>query len=81
MKLQWNNKNIPSLNVIIGKTDPYRSKVVIRHYHYMLDPKLGPGAVSLKIISCRYHACTTQLYITWDYKIKHACNQPRYGIV
>ena len=79
MKLRWNNKNIPSLNVIIGKTAPYGSKVVLRHYHYGLGKKLVPGLVSLKIISCRYHACTTQLYLTWGYKIKYACNHPICG--
>ena len=79
MKFQRNNKKIPSLNVIIGKTAPYGSKVVLRHYHYMSDPKLVPGFVSLKIISCSYHACKTQLYMTWGYKIKDEYNHPIYG--
>ena len=79
MKFRWNNKNTQSFNVIIGKTAPYGSKVVLRHYHYMSDPKLVPGFVSLKIISCSYHACKTQLYMTWGYKIKDAYNHPRYG--
>ena len=81
MKLQQNNKNIPSLNVIIGKTASYGSKFVLRQYHYMSDIKLVPRFVSLKIISCSYHACKTQLYMTWGYKIKDAYNHPIYGRV
>ena len=57
MKLWW-EKN-PSLDVIIGKTAPKGSKGVIRHYHYMLDPRLVPGVVSPIIITCSYYACTT----------------------
>ena len=64
MKFRWNNKNTQSFNVIIGKTAPYGSKVLLRHYHYKYDPKLDKGVVSLKKIPCCYNACTTQLYLT-----------------
>ena len=50
MKLQWNNKLFPSMNIIDGKSDPYVSKGVIRHYHHRPDPKLVPDIVALIII-------------------------------
>ena len=34
MKMQCNNKLFPSLNVINGKSSPYGSKGIIRHYNY-----------------------------------------------
>ena len=48
MKIIWNNKLFPSLNVINGKKSPYESKGIIRHYHYRSDPKLGPGVFPLE---------------------------------
>ena len=71
-------KKNPSLNVIIGKTDTYGIKGVLRHNHYMSDPKLGQGVVDIRRIPCSINACTTQLCLPWVSKIKNACNQPRY---
>ena len=79
--MQWNNKLFSPLNVIHGKSAPYGSKDVLRYYHYMSDPKLGPGIVSIRIIVCICNVCTTKLSLPWDSKIKEACNQPRYGRV
>ena len=64
MKMRWNNI-FSSLNVINGKTLLYGSKVIIRHYHYRSDPKLGPGIVAIRRIPCSCHACTTILYLPW----------------
>ena len=36
-----NNKLLPSLNVTNGNKSPYASKVILRHYNYWYDPKLG----------------------------------------
>ena len=47
MKIRWNNKLFPLLNVINGKILPYASKGILRHYHYQSDPKLGPGIVAI----------------------------------
>ena len=76
-----NNKLFTSLNVINGKTFPYASKGIIRHYNYWSDPKLGPYIFSIIIIPCGCHACTAILSLSWDPKIKEAVNQPRYGRV
>ena len=69
VKLQHNNKLFPSFNAINGKSTKYRSKGVLRHYHYRSDPKIGPGIFAIIIITCSFHACTTKLYINWDDKI------------
>ena len=50
MKFRRNNKPFLSLNVLNGKTLPYASKGILRHYHYRSDPKLGPGIVAMIII-------------------------------
>ena len=81
MEFWWDNKLFPYLNSINGKTSPYYRNGVLRHFHYRSDPKLGPGIVYLRIITCSCHYCITQLYLTWGSKIKSACNQPRYGVV
>ena len=70
---------IPSLNVINGKTSPYKSKVILRHYHYCSDPKLGPGPFAVRIFPCNCHSRTNILSLYWDSKIEEAFNQPRYG--
>ena len=70
MKLIWKNKSFPSLNVINGKTSPYAIKVILRHYHYQSDPKLGPGIVAIIRITCSCYDCTTILSLSWDSKIK-----------
>ena len=79
MKMRWNNKLFPSLNVIKGKISPYCIEGIIIHNHYRSDPKLGPGIVAIRIIPCSCHYCTTILSLSWDSKIKEAFNQPRYG--
>ena len=71
----------PSLNLINWKSYPYWSKVVLIHYHYRPDTKLGPGIVAIRIIPCSCLACKTRLSIPWSYIIKYACNQPIYGRV
>ena len=76
----WNNKLIPSLNVINGKTLPYTSKRILRYYHYRSDPKLVPGIFYIRKITFSCHNCTAILSLYWDSKIKEAFNQPRYGI-
>ena len=50
MKMIWNNKLFPSLNVINGKTLPYSSMGILRHYHYRSDPEFGPGIVAIRRI-------------------------------
>ena len=74
-------QTLQSLNFINGKTYPYGSKVILRHYNFQSDPKLGPGIVVIRRIPYNCHASTTILYLSWDSKIKEAVNQPRYGIV
>ena len=37
MKMQWNNKLFPSLNVINGKPSPYGRKVILIHNNYWPD--------------------------------------------
>ena len=81
VKMRWNNKLFPSLNVINVETSPYGSKGILRHNHYWSDPKLGPGIVAIIIIPCSCHACTTILSLSWDSKTKEEVNQPRYGRV
>ena len=73
--MQWNNKFIPSLNVINRETATYRSKGVIRHYHYRSDTNLVQGIVSVRIITCSFHYFTTQLCLPWYSKIKGERNQ------
>ena len=68
--MRWNKKLFPPLNVINVKTSPYGSNGILRHYHYRLDPKLSPGIVAIRIISCSYHDCTTILSLSWGLKIK-----------
>ena len=65
--------------LLMAKTYPYGSKGVLRNYHYLLVPKLGPVIVSIIIIPWSWHYCTTQLYLPWDSIIKDAYNQPKYG--
>ena len=77
--MRWNKKLFPPLNVINVKTSPYGSNGILRHYHYRLDPKLSPGIVAIRIISCSYHDCTTILSLSWDLKIKKTVNQLIYG--
>ena len=59
----------------------YGSKVIIKHYHYCSDPKLGPGIVAIRRIQCSCYDCKTILSLSWGSKIKVAVNQPRYGRV
>ena len=77
----WNNKIFPSLYVSNGKTLPYASKEILRHYLYRSDPKLVPGIFSIRVIPCICHACTAISYLSWYYKIKKEVNQPRHGRV
>ena len=72
------NKIFPSLNVINGKTSPYESKGIIRHHYYWSDPKLGPGIVAIRIITCSCHDCISILSLSWDSKTKESVNQTRY---
>ena len=58
---------------------PYVRKGFLRNYHYWDDPKLYQGGVDSRTIPWCCYDCTTQLYLTWDPKIKYACNNPRYG--
>ena len=74
----WNKKPFPSLYVINGKTSPYASKGILRHYHHRSDPKLGTGIVDIIIIPSSCHACAAILYLSWDYNIKESVNQPKY---
>ena len=69
------------LNLINVKTAPYRSKGVLRNYHSRSDPKLVQVVISVVIIPFSFQACTTQLSLSWDSKIKDTCNQPIYVIV
>ena len=64
MKMGWKNNNIPSLNVINGKTSPCGIKGILRHYNYWSDPKLGPGIDSIRIITCSLHSCATVLSLS-----------------
>ena len=48
IKMRWNNKHFPSLNVIKGKISSYGRKGILRHYHYRSDPKLSLGIVAIK---------------------------------
>ena len=59
----------------------YASKVILRHFYYRSDPKLGLGIVAIRRILCSFHACTSILSIYCDDKIKEAVNHPRYLIV
>ena len=81
MKMRWNKKLIPSLNCIDGKSSPYGSKGVLRHYHYWSDPKLGPGVVEIRINTCSCHSCTKILSLPWDSTVREAFNHPIYGRV
>ena len=81
MKLRWNNEVFSSLNVVNWKPAPYGSKGVIKQYNYRSDTRLGPGIVSIRIIPCSCHVCTTKLSLPWGSTIKEACNQPIYGRV
>ena len=81
MKMICKNKLFPSLNIINGKTFPYASKGILRHYHYRSDPKLSLGIVAIKRIPRSCHACTAILSIFWGSKTKEEVNQPRYGRV
>ena len=77
----WNKELFSSFNVINGKTSPYASKAILRHYHYLSDPKIGLVIFSIRRITCSFHDCTNILSLSWDPKIKEAVNQPRYGRV
>ena len=81
MKMRWNNKLFPSLNVIKGKISSYGSKGILRRCHYRSDPKLGSCIFSIKIMWCSCHTYTTLLYLSWDSKIREAVNQPKYDRV
>ena len=48
MKMRCNSKQFPSLIVINGKTLPYASKGIPRHYHYLSDPKLSTELLPLE---------------------------------
>ena len=69
MKMIWNNKLYPSLNVINGKILPYASNGILRHYHYRSDPTLDPGIVAIIRITYIFHACTNILSLTWGFNI------------
>ena len=79
--MRCNNRRFPSLNVLNGKTSQYGSKLILRHYRYLSDPKLGLGIVVIRRITCNYYTCTNILSLSWDSKIKEAVDQPRYGRV
>ena len=68
-----------SLNVII-ENPPYRSMVVLRHYHYRDGPKLGELVVAFRRIPWSCHDCIAQLYLPWDTKFKDTCYQTVYDI-
>ena len=69
------------LNNINGKSSPYISKDILRHYYYQSDLRLGLGIFAIRRITCSFHACTTILSHFWYSKIKETFNQPRYGRV
>ena len=70
MKLQWNNKFFPSLEIVNVKIAPYRGY-----------GKLGQVIVADQMIPLGCYSCATQLYIPRDSKIKDASNHLRYGRV
>ena len=79
--MRLNNKLFPSLNVISGKSSPNGSKVILRHYYYRSDTKLGTGIFPNRRITCSCHACKTILSLTWYSKIKEEYINTRYGRV
>ena len=80
MRLRRNNILSQLFNSNIVKTAPCGSKVILRHYHYRSDTKLGPIIIDIGRTPFICHACITQ-YLPWYSKIIDACNQPRYGRV
>ena len=79
---KWDVPNVfPSLNVIKGRGSPYDRRIIIRHYHYHSDPRLGHGIFEIRKIPCSYHDCANILSLSWDSKIKKSVNHPRYGWV
>ena len=54
IKMIWNNKLMPSLNFIKGEISQYGSKVILKHYHYQSDPKLGSEVFAIRGITCSY---------------------------
>ena len=70
MKMIRNNKKIPSLNTIIGKTYSYGSKGILTHYFYRSDPNLGTVIFVIRIIPYRCHTCTNISSLSWDSKTK-----------
>ena len=70
MKLQWNNKFFPSLEIVNVKIAPYRGY-----------GKLGQVIVADQMIPLGCYSCATKLYIPRDFKIKDAYNHLRYGRV
>ena len=60
----WNNKLFPSLNVINGKLSTDGIKGILRDYHCLSYPKLGPGIVTIKINTCSCYSCTTILSLS-----------------
>ena len=65
IKMRENNKPFSSLHVIDGKYSSYVSKVILRYYHYWLDPKLVPGIVEIIITPYSFHDFTTIISLYW----------------
>ena len=70
-----------TLNVISIRISLYGIKEILKHYHYLSDPKVGQGIVEIRIIPCSCHSCTTTLPLSWDFKNEESVSQPRYGKV
>ena len=52
-------------------------RVLMKHYHMILDTKLGQVTYETYIISCVCYVCKYMLYRTWDLSISPP-NQPWY---
>ena len=53
--------------------------VAYRTVQYLTAQKLVQVVVSVIIFSCSCHACTTQLSLPWDPKVKDTYSKPIYG--
>ena len=77
IKMTWNKKKFPKLNVIHGKSKIRGSETVLSHYHYRMDPKLGKSKCAMRRIPCLCLACSNQLDLDWIPGTSPS-QQPRY---
>ena len=65
----FNTTQFSLLLFFVPREKPHGVQGLIKHYHMILEPKLGHGTCEILQIPCACYACTYMLDNPWDPRI------------